>query len=117
MEVWRLNLQDAWAALRMIRETVETLAPIGAMPAPEYSGVTLLDEADVIVAGIMEMDMRTNALNLQQKLQAERIKIAKVRIMLMDIKQYADHPAVKKHAEDALAILNDPVEKYIGPKK
>lgn len=28
---WRENLQNAWAALRMIRETIETLGPPGAL--------------------------------------------------------------------------------------
>ncbi len=48
--------QDAWAALGMIREAVETLGPIGAMPAEEsLAGPTFLHEADAIVAGIMKM--------------------------------------------------------------
>jgi len=50
------NLQDAWAAMRMIREAVETLGPIGAMPAEEHlAGPTFLHEAEAIVAGIMKM--------------------------------------------------------------
>jgi hypothetical protein len=32
-ERWRDNLQNAWAALRMIRETIETLGPPGALPS------------------------------------------------------------------------------------
>jgi hypothetical protein len=34
-ERWRDNLQNAWAALRMIRETIETLAPPGTLPSGE----------------------------------------------------------------------------------
>ena len=32
-ERWRDNMQNAWAALRMIREAVETLGPPGAIPS------------------------------------------------------------------------------------
>jgi hypothetical protein len=32
-EHWRENMQNAWAALRMIRETIETLGPPGALPS------------------------------------------------------------------------------------
>ena len=34
-ERWRDNYQNAWAALRMIRETIETLGPPGALPSNE----------------------------------------------------------------------------------
>jgi hypothetical protein len=34
-ERWRDNMQNAWAALRMIRETVETLGPPGVLPSHE----------------------------------------------------------------------------------
>lgn len=52
----RSNLGDAWAAMQMIREAVETLGPIGAMPAEEHlAGPTFLHEAEAIVAGIMKM--------------------------------------------------------------
>ncbi|MGY4286423.1 hypothetical protein ACVWXO_005643 [Bradyrhizobium sp. LM2.7] len=33
--IWRENLQNAWAALRMIRETVETLGPPGILISEE----------------------------------------------------------------------------------
>lgn len=49
----RENLREAWAALAMIRETVETLGPVGAMKASEHlDGPTFMHEADEIVAGI-----------------------------------------------------------------
>jgi hypothetical protein len=34
-EPFRENYQNAWAALRMIRETIETLGPPGALPSRE----------------------------------------------------------------------------------
>jgi hypothetical protein len=34
-ERWRDNYQNAWAALRMIRETIETLGPPGVLPSGE----------------------------------------------------------------------------------
>jgi hypothetical protein len=34
-EPWRDNYQNALAALRMIRETIETLGPPGALPSKE----------------------------------------------------------------------------------
>jgi hypothetical protein len=34
-EPWRENFQNALAALRMIRETIETLRPSGALPSNE----------------------------------------------------------------------------------
>lgn len=52
----RENLQEAWAALRIIREAVETLGPIGAMRAEEHlDGPTLMHEAEAIVEGIKNM--------------------------------------------------------------
>jgi len=50
------NLREAWAALAMIRETVETLGPCGAVTGAEYlSGPTFTDEADALVVGIMRI--------------------------------------------------------------
>jgi hypothetical protein len=50
------NVREAWDALRMIREAVETLGPVGALPSQEgiiaTRGPTLLDEAEVLVEGI-----------------------------------------------------------------
>ncbi len=45
-------LEDARAALRMIREAVETLAPTGALPSREQTGVNMTEEAEAIVRGI-----------------------------------------------------------------
>jgi hypothetical protein len=54
--MWRDNLQTAWAALRMIREAVETLAPPGALRSEEAVLGTLgpepTHEAQAIIEGI-----------------------------------------------------------------
>lgn len=50
------NLREAWAALAMIRETVETLAPIGSVKAAEQlDGPTFMHEAEALVEGIRRM--------------------------------------------------------------
>lgn len=49
----RQNLQEAWSALAMIREAVETLAPCGAVKAALYlDGPTFMHESDALVLGI-----------------------------------------------------------------
>ena len=49
----RANLREAWAALAMIRETVETLGPPGAVKGAEYlDGPAFMHEADALVNGI-----------------------------------------------------------------
>jgi hypothetical protein len=51
-EQWRENMQNAWAALHMIRQTVETLAP-GTLPSEEavleVHGPQPIHEAQAIV--------------------------------------------------------------------
>ena len=48
------NLKEAWAALAMIREAVETLAPSGSVKAAEHlDGPTFMHEAEALVAGVM----------------------------------------------------------------
>lgn len=52
----RDNLREAWAALAMIRETVEMLAPSGSVKASEHlDGPTFMHEADALVSGIMAL--------------------------------------------------------------
>lgn len=52
----RANIQEAWAALSMIRETVETLAPSDSVKAAEHlDGPTFMHEADALVAGIIAL--------------------------------------------------------------
>ncbi len=47
------NLKEAWSALAMIREAVETLAPSGSVKAAEHlDGPTFMHEAEALVAGI-----------------------------------------------------------------
>jgi hypothetical protein len=49
----RENLREAWSALAMIRETVETLGPVGAVKASEHlDGPTFMHEAEALVVGI-----------------------------------------------------------------
>ena len=53
---WRDNMQNAWAALRMIRETVETLGPPGILISEEevlaQYGPEPIHEATAIVAAL-----------------------------------------------------------------
>ena len=52
----RANLQEAWSALAMVREAIETLAPSGSVKAAEHlDGPTFMHEAEALVAGIMAM--------------------------------------------------------------
>lgn len=53
------NLQEAWGAMRMIREAIETLGPVGVLPSPEYVGPTFTHEAAVIVSAIRAMTTST----------------------------------------------------------
>lgn len=57
-----------------------------------------------------------NRVNVIEKLKQERIKMAKVRIMLMDIVSFSNQPHIQRLANDALVLLNDPVDKTIGTK-
>lgn len=56
------NLQEAWAALRMIREAVETLGPVGCMVSEEHTtcavAPTPMAEAEAIIAGIQKIAER-----------------------------------------------------------
>lgn len=57
--VLRDNLREAWSALAMIREAVETLGPVGAMSSSEnLDGPTFMHEADEIVSGIKRIAER-----------------------------------------------------------
>lgn len=50
------NLREAWAALAMIRESIETFAPPGSVKASEYlDGPTFMHEAEALVAGIVAL--------------------------------------------------------------
>jgi hypothetical protein len=52
----RANLQEAWAAMALIREAVETLGPVGAVPSAEHlDGPTFMHEAEAIVNGIQAL--------------------------------------------------------------
>ena len=58
--VWDENRANAWAALRMIRETVEQHAPPGSVPPGEHVGPEYTDEAAAIVKGIMAIARLAN---------------------------------------------------------
>ena len=49
------NYREAWVALRMIRDAIETLGPVGVLPAGESLEPTCLAEAEVLVAGIKKI--------------------------------------------------------------
>jgi hypothetical protein len=50
------NLREAWSALSLIRETIETLGPVGALTASEHlDGPTFMHEAEALVQGIQLM--------------------------------------------------------------
>jgi hypothetical protein len=51
-EVWRDNLGALWAALRMIRDAVEEIGPIGAVPSEESILPEPHHEAEAIIKGI-----------------------------------------------------------------
>lgn len=52
--------RDVWVALRMIRDTIETLGPVGCLASEEYVATNpvnghILDEAEELVRGIETM--------------------------------------------------------------
>jgi hypothetical protein len=51
----RVTQSNAWAALSMIRETVETLGPPGILPARTTLGPEPVHEAEAIVAALQKM--------------------------------------------------------------
>jgi hypothetical protein len=57
--VARENVQNAWAGLRMIRETIETLGPPGALPSEEavlrLYGPEPVHEAAAIVGALRKL--------------------------------------------------------------
>jgi hypothetical protein len=50
------NLREAWSALSLIRETIETLGPVGVVQASEHlDGPTFMHEAEALVKGILAL--------------------------------------------------------------
>lgn len=53
--------EEVWAALNMIRETIESLGPVGVLNSSEYVACTssgkghIIDEAEELVQGIIKM--------------------------------------------------------------
>ena len=56
-DVFRNNIANCRAALRMIREAVETHAPPGSVPAEEYVEPPFTAEAEALVKGILAIAM------------------------------------------------------------
>lgn len=54
-EVFRDNIVNCRAALRMIREAIETHAPPGAVPAEEFVEPPFTAEAEALVKGILAL--------------------------------------------------------------
>ena len=58
-DIARENVQNAWAGLRMIRETIETLGPPGALPSEEavlsLYGPEPVHEAAAIVEALRKL--------------------------------------------------------------
>ena len=56
---WKEQAQEAWSALRMIREAIEEVGPVGVLPSEEAvnasGGLTYLAEAEALVAGIQKL--------------------------------------------------------------
>jgi hypothetical protein len=50
------EFRELWAALRLIRETVEELAPPGSVPNDEYLSPEPMREAEAIIRGIYAID-------------------------------------------------------------
>jgi hypothetical protein len=54
-EVRQTTNENAWAALRMIRETIGTLGPPGILPAEGYHGPEPVHEATAIVDALQKL--------------------------------------------------------------
>lgn len=66
------NICEAWHALGMIREAIETLGPAGSVAASEHlAGPTFTHEAEALVAGIMTMVVDRKASTLSRGIQIE----------------------------------------------
>jgi len=57
LQAFRDNITNGRAALRMIREVVETHAPPGSVPAEEYVEPPFTAEAEALVRGILAIAM------------------------------------------------------------
>jgi len=52
-QIYRRKYREAWEALSMIRETVETLGPVGCVRNAEYLEPSFMHEAEALVEGIV----------------------------------------------------------------
>jgi len=58
VEVGGGNIRDLWTALRMVRDALEEVGPVGVLPSAEYEGVEPGQVADTLVAGIAAIAVR-----------------------------------------------------------
>lgn len=56
LEISDENRCEAWEAMAMIREAIETLGPVGAVKAGEYVLPGFINEAEALIEGIKKME-------------------------------------------------------------
>ncbi len=78
--IWRENLQEAWAALQMIRETIETLGGVGVLPSEDavlgLHGPLPGHEAGVLVEAIKATFARAEKAEAQNAKLREALRDA-----------------------------------------
>lgn len=55
LEISEANRLEAWEAMDMIREAIETLGPVGAVKAVEYVLPGFINEAKALIEGIQKL--------------------------------------------------------------
>jgi hypothetical protein len=80
LEIARENYRNAWAALGMIREAIETLGPPGVLPSDEivvgYYGPEPVHEAEAIVVALMRI-LDPEATEQENQAVAREIRLKK----------------------------------------
>lgn len=80
LEIAQENYKNAWAALRMIREAIETLGPPGVLPPGEQVvglyGPEPVHEAEAIVVAIQRMTLPATEHEYQRVARDIRMKHA-----------------------------------------
>ena len=76
--IWQENLQAAWAALQMVREAIETLGGVGALPSEDavlgLRGPLPCHEAGVLVEAVKAITARAEKAERERDALAEAIK-------------------------------------------
>jgi len=102
------NIRELWSALRMIRETVETLGDVGAMPAGEHlPDPTPTTEAEAIVAGIMTVGASVRAAAIEEAAKVADMHAAHCRNQKSTSSSYGAQAAYEDEAERADTIAAD----------